>query len=246
MEVVKVAYIVLTKQRRGFRNIFGSAVNSSQQRPRLPRMSSAARAHSISSASSDGSSSDVEAQTNVASTSRLPASRNLSGIGYRPPRDFSPVLFSKTSVLNEKALSRDKGREAWAFRVPAGISPSQLDGLVMKIPAPDSRDDDDVPLASVKALATSGGETTFNMYFSRPESKREHKRAKQSSSESQLTTMASAGSLNPSNPNKKSDEEGNADAAAGQGAAAELAGLHLLVPAGDGSDPGRLVLGKCR
>lgn len=201
------------------------------------------RAQSISSNSSDGSSSGIEVEAASASTSRLPASRNLQGIGYRPPRGFDPIEFSEAGVLSEKSLASGKGREAWAFRIPAGVSPSQLDGLVIQLPPQDlSSHDVSKPLASLQAPTASSN--TYNLYVSKPEQRKKSKKA--ASSESQLISMAAAGSLNPANPNKSNGLDGSADTAAGQGAAAELASLHLLVPAGDGRQPGRLVLGKYR
>lgn len=197
-------------------------------------MSKRSRSDSESSSSSSSSGgSSVEAQTASVSTAKLPPSRNLSSIGYRPPRGFESVAFSSTSPFLQKKLSASNAQQLWAVRIPAGVSPSQLDGLVIDLP----RDTADVQSAS-KSLATievpmasSGHVATYNFYASVPSALKGKARKTQSSADSQLIAMAS---------DSVAVEEPSV--ASGQGAASELESLKLLVPAGEGNEAGRLVL----
>ncbi|KAJ1030391.1 hypothetical protein NDA16_001300 [Ustilago loliicola] len=193
---------------------------------------------SSSSSSSSSGSSSVEAQTASASTTKLPSSRNLSNIGYKPPRGFDPVSFSSSSPFLEKKLSSGKGQQFWAVRIPAGFSPSQLDGIVIDIP----RDTSDLataskPLGTITIPTTSSSIVdTYNFYSSVPSAlKGKGKKTQSSSADSQLIAMASETAVGA---NGKED----ASVAVGQGAASELESLKLLVPAADGKEAGKLVM----
>lgn len=193
---------------------------------------------SSSSSSSSSGSSSVEAQTASASTTKLPVSRNLSNIGYKPPRGFETVSFSSSSPFLEKKLSSGKGQQLWAVRIPAGLSPSQLDGVVIDIP----RDTSDLataskPLGTITVPTTSSSIVdTYNFYSSVPSAlKGKGKKTQSSSADSQLIAMASETAVGA---NGKED----ASLAVGQGAASELESLKLLVPAADGKEAGKLVL----
>ncbi|SNX81577.1 related to Rpa34 - 34 kD subunit of DNA-directed RNA polymerase I [Melanopsichium pennsylvanicum] len=197
-------------------------------------MSNRSRSDSESSSSSSSSGSSVEAQTASVSTAKLPASRSLSSIGYRPPRGFEPVPFSASSPFLQNKLSTSKEQQLWAIRIPAGLSPSQLNGIVIDLP----RDTTNLTTAS-KPLGTIQVQTsspsvidTYNFYAS-VSSAVKGKGKKPSSADSQLIAMASENT---------SKEDEDASIASGQGAATELESLHLLVPAGDGKEDGKLVL----
>ncbi|KAJ1031825.1 hypothetical protein NDA13_002211 [Ustilago tritici] len=193
---------------------------------------------SSSSSSSSSGSSSVEAQTASVSTTKLPASRNLSKIGYRPPRGFEAVSFSSCSPLLEKKLSAGKGQQLWAVRIPAGLSPSQLDGVVIDIP----RDTSDLkaavkPLGAISVRTTSSSIVdTYKFYTSVPSAlKGKGKKSQSNTADSQLIAMASETAVGA-----KGKED--ASVAVGQGAASELESLKLLVPAADGKEAGKLVL----
>ncbi|PWZ02760.1 hypothetical protein BCV70DRAFT_197016 [Testicularia cyperi] len=209
-------------------------------------MSKRSRSDSSSSdASSSSSGSSVEATTPSSSSARLPGSKNLSGIGYKPPRGFKPVDFSKSTSLTETRLNSFKGHEVWALRIPAGVTPSQLDGLVLQVPQKLEGHDASKPLATFTAPTSSATlVNTYNLYASTPDVKRKtaKKSAASSGADSQLIAMAAAGSLNPANPKKNVGLDGNAGIAVGESGAAELESLRLLVPSGDGSQAGKLVV----
>ncbi|EST09885.1 hypothetical protein PSEUBRA_000281 [Kalmanozyma brasiliensis GHG001] len=197
-------------------------------------MSKRSRSDSESSSSSSSSGgSVVEAQTASVSTAKLPPSRNLSSIGYKPPRGFDPVSFSSSSPFLQKKLSASNAQQLWAVRIPAGLSPSQLDGVVIDLP----RDTSDVksaskPLGTIEvATASSSHAATYNFYASVPSALKGKAKKAQSSADSQLIAMASDAVA--------SDEQ---SVASGQGAASELESLKLLVPAGNGDEDGKLVL----
>lgn len=197
-------------------------------------MSKRSRSDSESSSSSSSSSgSSVEAQPASVSTSKLPASRNLTSIGYRPPRGFEAVSFSSSSPFLQKKLSASKEQQLWAVRIPAGISPSQLDGVVIDIP----RDTSDLtstskPLGSIEVPTSSSSIVDrFNFYASASSAVKGKSKKPHSSVDSQLIAMASENA---------SKEDGNVTS--DQGAASELESLKLLVPAGDGKEDGKLVL----
>ena len=200
-------------------------------------MSKRSRSDSQSSSSSaSSSSSSVEAQTTSVSTAKLPASRNLSNIGYRPPRGFEPVSFASSSPFLQKKLTASKDQQLWAVRIPSGLTPSQLDGIVIDLP----RDTTDTttaakPLATITIPTSSSSVVdTYNFYSSVSSPiKGKGKKTSSSSADSQLIAMASE------TPNK---EKENVSIASGQGAATELESLKLLVPAGDGKEDGKLVL----
>ncbi|CBQ67667.1 related to Rpa34-34 kD subunit of DNA-directed RNA polymerase I [Sporisorium reilianum SRZ2] len=198
-------------------------------------MSKRSRSDSQSSSSSSSSGgSSVEAQTAAVSTTRLPASRNLSNIGYRPPRGFEPVSFSSSSPLVQKKLGASSQQQLWAVRIPAGLSPAQLDGVVIDLP----RDTADVktaakPLGTIQVPTSSSVDAaTFNFYASVPSALKGKAKKVQSSADSQLIAMAS----------EVASVEEDASVASGQGAASELESLKLLVPAGSGDEAGKLVL----
>ncbi|SJX60303.1 related to Rpa34-34 kD subunit of DNA-directed RNA polymerase I [Sporisorium reilianum f. sp. reilianum] len=198
-------------------------------------MSKRSRSDSESSSSSSSSGgSSVEAQTAAVSTTRLPASRNLSNIGYRPPRGFEPVSFSSSSPLVQKKLGASSQQQLWAVRIPAGLSPAQLDGVVIDLP----RDTADVktaakPLGTIQVPTSSSVDAaTFNFYASVPSALKGKVKKVQSSADSQLIAMAS----------EVASVEEDASVASGQGAASELESLKLLVPAGSGDEAGKLVL----
>lgn len=196
------------------------------------------RSRSDSEASSSSSStggSSVEAQTASVSTAKHPASRNPSNIGYRPPRGFERVSFSTSSPFLEKKLSDSKQQQLWAVRIPAGVSPAQLDGVVIDLP----HESCDVQTAS-KPLGTISVPTstctdaaTYNFYASVPSALNGKSKKSQSSADSQLICMASESASVQSEDDR---------VAAGVGAASELKSLHLLVPAGDGNEVGKLVM----
>lgn len=196
-------------------------------------MSKRSRSDSELSSSSSSGGSSVEAQTAAASTTKLPASRNLSNIGYRPPRGFEPVSFSTSSPFVQKKLSALNRQQVWAVRIPAGLSAAQLDGVVIDLP----HDTADVksaskPLGTIQVPITSSVDaTTFNFFASVPSALKGKAKKAQSSANSQLIAMASENAAVE-----------DASVASGQGAASELESLKLLVPAGDGSEAGKLVL----
>lgn len=199
-------------------------------------MSKRSRSDSESSSSSSSSGgSSVEAQTASVSTTKLPASRNLSSIGYRPPRGFDAVSFASSSPFLQKKLAAFKDQQLWAVRIPAGLSASQLDGVVIDLP----RDTSDLetaskPLGTIEVpTASSNVVDTYNFYASVPSALKGKGKKTQSSADSQLIAMASEAAQN---------EVEDASVASGQGAASELESLKLLVPAGDGKESGKLVL----
>lgn len=199
-------------------------------------MSKRSRSDSESSSSSSSSGgSSVEAQTASVSTSKLPASRNLSNIGYRPPRGFEAVSFSSSSPFLQKKLSASKEQQLWAVRIPAGLSAAQLDGVVIDLP----RNTSDIataskPLGTIQVPTSSANVVdTYNFYASVPSALKGKGKKAQSSADSQLIAMASETATH--------DVE-DASIASGQGAASELESLQLLVPAGDGKEDGKMVL----
>ncbi|GAC73499.1 hypothetical protein PANT_9c00153 [Moesziomyces antarcticus T-34] len=191
------------------------------------------RSDSESSSSSSSSGSSVEARTTQVSTSKLPASRNLSNIAYRPPRGFEPVSFSSSSpFLHSKLAAADKQQQLWTVRIPAGLSPAELDGLVIDLPR-DSKDASK-PLASIQvATASPAAVDTYNLYASASAAAKGKAKSTASSADSQLIVMAS---------DKAVDQAVEAGAAVGQGAATELESLRLLVPAGDGGEDEKMVV----
>ncbi|KAJ9476890.1 hypothetical protein PHBOTO_000575 [Pseudozyma hubeiensis] len=194
------------------------------------RSDSASSSSSSSSSSSGGSS--VEAQTASVSTAKLPASRNLSNIGYRPPRGFEPISFSSSSpLLQAKLSSSSKQQQLWAVRIPAGLTPSQLDGVVIDLP----RDTSDTAIASkpLGTISSAQNAAEYNFYASLPSSLKGKSKQPQSSADSQLIAMASE---------TASAQKVDASIASGQGAASELESLQLLVPAGAGEEAGKLVM----
>lgn len=177
----------------------------------------------------------MEAQTASASTAKLPTSRNSSKVGYRPPRGFEPVSFSSSSPFLQNKLSASSGQQLWAVRIPAGLSPSQLDGVVIDLPR-DAAESANAskPLGSIQVpTASSTGVDTYHFYASLSSAVKGKGKKTQSSGDSQLIAMASE---------TTNTEEDTASVAAGQGAASELESLKLLVPAGDGNEDGKLVL----
>ncbi|GAC95644.1 hypothetical protein PHSY_003220 [Pseudozyma hubeiensis SY62] len=194
------------------------------------RSDSASSSSSSSSSSSGGSS--VEAQTASVSTAKLPASRNLSNIGYRPPRGFEPVSFSSSSSLLHAKLSASKQQQLWAVRIPAGLTPSQLDGVVIDLP----RDTTDLSIASkpLGTISSAQNAAEYNFYASLPSSlKGKSRKTPSGASYSQLIAMASE---------TASAQKVDASVVSGQGAASELESLQLLVPAGAGEEAGRMVM----
>ncbi|TKY90496.1 hypothetical protein EX895_000494 [Sporisorium graminicola] len=197
-------------------------------------MSKRSRSDSESSSSSSSSGgSSVETHTAVVSTTKLPASRNLSNIGYRPPRGFEPVPFSSSSPFVQKKLGASNQQQLWAVRIPAGLTPGQLDGVVIDLP----HDTADIkaaskPLGTIQVPTTSSVDAaTFNFYASVPFAPKGKAKKAQSSADSQLIAMAS-----------ETAAVEDASVSSSQGAASELESLKLLVPAGDGNETGKLVL----
>ena len=137
-----------------------------------------------------------------------------------------------SAPLTQNALG--DGKELWAIRVPSSIPAKKLNGLVIKLPTKATTE----PLGSLEA--TLGSQPSkFNVYLSQAEG------AKQGAEEDaqQLIQMAASGARNPLNPTGPSKTaSGNASIALGQGGAAELSGIRVLVPEADGKQAGRMKL----
>ena len=133
--------------------------------------------------------------------------------------------------MAQKKLTASKEQKIWAVRIPAGISPSQLDGVVIDLPR---NSDSAKPLGTITIPTTSS--TVVDTYhfhassFSSAKSK--GKKAQSSSADSQLIAMAAEGPM---------EDKKDASAVA-ENDASELESLQLLVPAGDGKEAGKLVM----
>ncbi|KAI3487587.1 hypothetical protein L1887_48478 [Cichorium endivia] len=97
---------------------------------------------------------------------------------------------SSSSSSGSKLAAADKQQQLWTVRIPAGLSPAELDGLVIDLPR-DSKDASK-PLASIQvATASPAVVDTYNLYASASAAAKGKAKSTASSADSQLIVMAS-------------------------------------------------------
>ncbi|CAO1616299.1 unnamed protein product [Sympodiomycopsis kandeliae] len=126
------------------------------------------------SASSSRSPSPSVSLTN-SSTQRLNPSNNTSNTSsYIPPPLYEPASFSDALTLEDIKSASSKGKQIWTIKIPDGVHPSLLEGLVFDLPPTSSSSSGSSSLGSLKTSTrdpTTGEKKSsevYHLYHSNP------------------------------------------------------------------------------